>query len=223
MVEGKEWKQDVEQRNDIWENIQNNLLSKRNAVLLPSLPCPFDVNGSFRQFYQGDRYLCPCSTKKLCPEPPAEGETHPANGLVYVTSTSPFGKPLLVKFQEFLKDKEYQEILILPKCMPTKQVREDLMRMSIKKKIHIDILEQYIIKIDRTLHVSVPCYKLRTKEQAMQLLVSKNEEDLLKLPSILRSGDLVIRVLFRVGDIVLAEDASGVQLKRIIDIPSESS
>jgi hypothetical protein len=218
-VESKNTTED--HRKDFMKIVQQNLLSKRNARLLDPIACPFDVNGYLRQFHQGDRYLCPCSTKKMCPEFPANGDPLPANGLVYVTSTAPFGKPLLVKFSEFLKDKKYQEILILPESMPTKQVREDLLRMSIDRNIHIDILEQYIIRIDRTLHVAVPCYKLRTKKQALELLVSKNEEDLLKLPSIFRSGDLVIRVLFRVGDIVLAEDASGVQLKRIIDTPSE--
>lgn len=204
---------------DIVACVQNNLLSKRNAKFLNSIPCFDKPNGMFMEFHQGDRFQCLSSTGRYTPADPGPDKTLPPNGLVYVTCTSPFGKPLMEKFQKFMETQGYSkyiEIVVVSKTVPTKQVRCDFDEMAATKNINVDIFQHSELQIDRTVNVSVPRYQLFSKDRALKdLIVSKNAKDLENLPCIQRSEDVVARILFRVGDYVLVDNTYGKQLKRI--------
>jgi hypothetical protein len=204
---------------DIVTCVQKNLLAKRNAKLIRSIPCFDKPNGTFMEFHQGDRFQCLSSTGRYTPADPGPNKTLSTNGLVYITCTSPFGKPLMEKFQKFMEAQGYSkyiEIIVVSKTVPTKQVRCDFEEMSATKKINVDIFQHSEIQIDRTVNVSVPRYQLLSKEKALRdLIVSKNAKDLENLPCIQRNEDVVARILFRVGDYVLVDNTYGKLLKRI--------
>eukprot|EP00462_Mataza_sp_D1_P002814 CAMPEP_0175110886 /NCGR_PEP_ID=MMETSP0086_2-20121207/14400_1 /TAXON_ID=136419 /ORGANISM="Unknown Unknown, Strain D1" /LENGTH=248 /DNA_ID=CAMNT_0016389175 /DNA_START=41 /DNA_END=787 /DNA_ORIENTATION=- len=140
------------------------------------------------------------------------------NGLMFITASKSFGKPLLDKFMKFLENRSYSDIIIVSSKEPTKAVQSKLHTYAKEHGIFIDIFETDELRIDRTANVYVPRYTLlRSKKEALEVLVTKNEADLDNLPKIVREHDLVARVLFRDGDYILSHTIQGTQMKRVVE------
>lgn len=147
-----------------------------------------------------------------------EDEGSQPNGLLFITASKSFGKPLLDKFMKFLENRSYSDIIIVSSKEPTKAVQSKLHAYAKENGIFIDIFETDELRIDRTANVYVPRYTLlRSKKEALEVLVTKNEADLDNLPKIVREHDLVARVLFRDGDYILSHTIQGTQMKRVVE------